>query len=115
MPSWEPVPVAGGLNFSLIAAGSQHTCAIDVRGAAYCWGRNTYGQLGIGTVSDEVFATPQRVSGGFTFDRLTVGDAYACARTTAGVWYCWGRNGHGELGTGSTSDSGTPLKVLGQE
>ena len=113
--SWSPVAVAPNLNFSLIAAGAEHTCGIDINGVAYCWGRNSHGQVGVGTVSDEIFLTPQRVSGGFTFDRLTAGGQHTCARATAGVWYCWGRNENGMLGVGNITDSGTPLKVLGQQ
>src|SRR5262249_1737164 len=33
-----------------IAAGRAHTCAIDDHGAAWCWGSNTAGQLGNGTI-----------------------------------------------------------------
>ncbi len=32
--------------FSLVSTGSEHTCAIDIDAHAYCWGRNTFGQLG---------------------------------------------------------------------
>jgi alpha-tubulin suppressor-like RCC1 family protein len=109
-----PVPVTGGLSFSAVAAGSFHTCAIDTGGAAHCWGWNLYGQTGAGNVADEVIATPQRVVGGLTFDRLTAGGSHNCARTTAGTWYCWG-NESGLLGVGTNTNSGTPLKVLGQK
>ncbi len=109
-----PVPVAGNLSFSTIGAGSA-TCALDAAGIAYCWGWNRTGQIGVGTVSSDQFATPQRVVGGHTFDRLTVSASHNCARTTAGVWYCWGDKESGALGVGTTTNSGTPLKVLGQQ
>ncbi len=47
-----PVPVSGGFTFTSIAVGRNydgHTCALDANGAAYCWGANYYGQLGVGT------------------------------------------------------------------
>jgi len=109
-----PVPVAGNLSFSTIGAGSA-TCALDAAGIAYCWGWNRTGQIGVGTVSSDQFATPQRVVGGHTFDRLMVGGSQNCARTSAGVWYCWGDNESGALGVGTFTNSGTPLKVLGQQ
>ena len=114
-PSAVPVQVASNLNFIAVFAGLSHTCAIDSGGAAYCWGWNRNGQVGVGVVSDAGFATPQRVVGGFTFDRLSVAGSHSCARTTTGVWYCWGDNESGALGVGTTTDSGTPLKVLGQQ
>ena len=41
-----PVPVTGNLTFRAIAAGSKHTCAIGTDNHIYCWGENTYFQLG---------------------------------------------------------------------
>jgi alpha-tubulin suppressor-like RCC1 family protein/uncharacterized protein YjdB len=118
--STAPARVNSDLTFSLVGAGASHACALDVGGNAYCWGRNDHGQLGIGSITSNVFATPQLVSGGFrsggfTFDRLSVGATHNCARTTAGIWYCWGGNDSGQLGDGRVLDSGTPRKVLGQQ
>jgi alpha-tubulin suppressor-like RCC1 family protein len=43
-----PVLVAGGLRFNDVSLGMFHTCGVTVEGAAYCWGANREGQLGIG-------------------------------------------------------------------
>jgi hypothetical protein len=32
-----PVPVDGGLTFSTLDAGGDHTCGITTQGAMYCW------------------------------------------------------------------------------
>jgi alpha-tubulin suppressor-like RCC1 family protein len=44
-----PNAVTGGLQFRAITTGTLHTCAITTLNAAYCWGNNFEGQLGIGT------------------------------------------------------------------
>jgi len=41
-----PTLVVGGHQFDAITAGDFHTCGITTNGAAYCWGRNSIGQLG---------------------------------------------------------------------
>jgi len=58
MPRVEPARV-GLADPVSVAAGSHHTCAIDVRGAVWCWGGGSDGQLGTGERADRV--TPARV------------------------------------------------------
>lgn len=54
-----PVAVESGLRFTALSAGTSHTCAVTARGAAYCWGRGTEGQLGDGRAASS--AAPVRV------------------------------------------------------
>jgi alpha-tubulin suppressor-like RCC1 family protein len=44
-----------------IDGGQAHTCAVDATGVVWCWGSNSAGQLGNGTMTDAT--TPVRVSG----------------------------------------------------
>ena len=41
-----------------LAAGEEHTCAIDLDGVAVCWGSNRVGWLGDGTVDPRLEPTP---------------------------------------------------------
>jgi hypothetical protein len=60
-PQW--VVMAGGQRFAKVASSpvAYHTCAIDDSAALWCWGRNDYGQLGIGSTSTRE-TTPRRIS-----------------------------------------------------
>jgi alpha-tubulin suppressor-like RCC1 family protein len=104
-----PLAVSGGLAFAALGAGVSHVCGLTPSGAAYCWGDNRTGQLGIGTDSGPDACTygpcgrtPAQVTGGRTFTKLSVGYFHSCALATDGVWYCWGSNNYGQLGNGTT-------------
>jgi len=86
-----------------LGAGFDHSCAVDAAGAAWCWGRNAYGQLGTGSTSPDPTTTPQQVSGMHTFRSVYAGHFHTCGLTTDGVAYCWGHNYYGQLGTSTTS------------
>jgi hypothetical protein len=110
-----PVAVSGGLTFQLLAAGAAHTCGLLATGEVYCWGANTYGQLGTGS-GNTSSATPVRVAGGLRFSQLAAGGTHTCAMVAQkvgalGPAYCWGRNNAGQLGDGTTIDRGSPTPV----
>ncbi|HEV8363154.1 MAG TPA: PKD domain-containing protein, partial [Gemmatimonadaceae bacterium] len=96
-----PIAVIGGLTFSQIDGGNRFTCALDPFGRAYCWGDNTFGQLGDGTTTKR--STPKLVAGGLTFVSLRAGGFHACALTASGELYCWGYNAQGQLGAPSAN------------
>ncbi|HEY0023860.1 MAG TPA: Ig-like domain-containing protein [Longimicrobium sp.] len=114
---WMPVgPVVGGLTFTRLSESDSHACALTSAGAAYCWGSDQLGQLGtLAPVQQNsgVPASPEPVAvqGGLTFSQITVGSAHSCGITTAGSAYCWGSNSHGQLGTGTSASSETPVAV----
>jgi len=126
--SMTPVPVStagtplAGKAIQQITTGNDYSCAITTDGQAACWGHNDGGQLGDGTTSDRT--TPVAVStagtplAGKTLQQITAGHYHTCARTTDGQAVCWGWNGSGQLGDGTTayrivpvpvSTAGTPL------
>lgn len=95
-----------------VAAGGFFSCALSVAGAVYCWGDNSHGQLGDGTITDRV--TPIPVAGlGPGVREIALGDMHACALVADGSVACWGRNDWGQLGDGTVVSRATPGRVAG--
>lgn len=108
-----PYPVTTGVRFTTITAGQLHTCGLDEEGRAYCWGYNGHGQIGIG--STEIFVpTPSLVSDELRFTQISAGYRHTCGVTFERETWCWGRNPEGQLGDGTTNDSGVPVAVAGK-
>lgn len=111
-----PRPVSvGGLpseRVVQVAAGALHSCALLQEGTAYCWGLNDFGQLGDGTTKNRSSAQPVRGLEGLVITEIRCGDRYTCARVEGGDAYCWGYNGHGGLGNGTTEPSSMPVAVV---
>jgi len=102
-----------------VSAGHAHTCALTDAGKAFCWGNNTYGQLGTGsTASSATTPTAVDTSGVLAGKRLveisaggSASRSHTCARDSDGQLYCWGDNYFRQLGDGGTALSRVPVRA----
>lgn len=109
-----PSAVQGGLTFATLTTGRSgfnNTCGLTAGGMAFCWGDNTTGALGDGTMTNQ--ATPVAVQGAHSFVMISAGGDHTCGVATGGAAYCWGSNDLGQLGDTNPSPRTSPLLVPG--
>lgn len=110
-----PVISSGELSgkvVTLVSVGTDHSCVL-ADGKLYCWGRNTYGQLGDGSTTDSAVPTEVRMDGvlsGKTVTAISAGSYHTCV-LASGTPICWGLNNYGQLGNGSTTNATSPVAV----
>lgn len=91
-----------------LGLGRGNICAVADK-KLYCWGANTFGQLGNGTETGST--TPVQVPNLQNVTAVSTGYDSTCA-VSDGKAYCWGDNGHGQLGNGAVSgDEESPQLV----
>ncbi len=109
-PSW--------MVYTQVRAGGSHTLAIANNGHMYAWGDNTHGQLGDGNTGGAT-GTPTQVqaptgtSPAFTWLYVTAGTDHTLvigSDTDTDTPYTFGSDQHGQLGDGSGTDTGRPIK-----
>lgn len=105
------VKAPAGVNLSGVAINTEHACALDDDGAAYCWGRGASGRLGTGSTANRHTPAPVTMPHGVRFTRLAVGRGHGCADGNDGRVYCWGSGFNGQLGTGNNLDQTSPVAV----
>ena len=122
-PALAPVTVTAMDDATAIAAGGFHTCAIREDTTVACWGHDGSGQLGDGTIGgassvpltvlydddDDPLTDPVPLDG---VTALAAGEYHTCAIVGAtGEVRCWGHNGFGQVGDGTTDDHSLAVLV----
>ena len=94
--STSPVRVGDRSDWSELAVGDRHLCAI-AGGAVYCWGHADEGQVGDPSLPDQRNA-PFRIGTDTDWVDVAAGDHFSCAVKANGARYCFGANEDGQLG-----------------
>jgi alpha-tubulin suppressor-like RCC1 family protein len=95
---------------------AQHACATNAFGGVKCWGVNTSGQLGEGTLNAG-FGVPGNVinlsSGVQTLAHSSAAAQHTCGVKQDGTVWCWGDNSFGQCGddSGANPDAEFPVQV----
>lgn len=107
--------VLSGKTIKSIIAAEYYTCVIASDDQAYCWGDNSYGELGSGGASSSVpvAVSTAGVLSGKTVKLITASNQYhVCAIASDNLAYCWGYNDYGKVGNNSLVDSHIPVAVI---
>jgi alpha-tubulin suppressor-like RCC1 family protein len=107
-----PTPVFRGQGYTEVSVGLHYSCGVTSGRAALCWGAALDGQLGdprlVNNPTPQVIEAPDRAR----LSSVRAGPGiHTCGIADRGALYCWGRGEHGELGTGDTTFSPTPVRV----
>jgi alpha-tubulin suppressor-like RCC1 family protein len=110
-----PVAVGDNTDWIQVSAGWYTTCALKESGTIYCWGLNSYGEIGsligLGLWGPGINA-PAQVGADSDWTAVSAGMSQSCAIKSTGSLYCWGQNRRGELGGSSGDLDAHPDPVL---
>ena len=99
-------------NLSAISMGASHTCGLLKNGSVYCWGLNTWGQLGDNTTEPRNDSSVQVIlPAGRTAIAVDSGLHHTCATLDDNSAVCWGNNEYGQIGDNTTTGRLTPTAI----
>ncbi len=80
-----------------LSAGRDHVCAIKRDGSIWCWGANTWGQLGVNTAL-AINSAPVQITSlpDFRAVKISQGLQAGCAQSDLGAFACWRGNDQSE-------------------
>ena len=96
-------------DWAAVSAGGNQTCAVKTHHTLWCWGDNGSGELGDGTTTSSDVPVQEHTHAS-DWAAVSAGEDHTCAVKTDHSLWCWGGNGHGELGDGTTTDSAVPVQ-----
>ncbi|GAB5361114.1 hypothetical protein AAMO2058_000686700 [Amorphochlora amoebiformis] len=110
------VPLPNGELAEQVASGESHACVLTTVRNVYCWGSNSFGQLGYGDTTSREYSSvlsPVNLGTGFNVTSIVAGQNHNCVLLSTGGVKCWGEASYGSLGLGSTINQGSLSGQMG--
>ena len=103
----------GGTNWKQVSCGLAATAAIKFDGTLWTWGGRANGALGDGYTSGSVLSPGLTSGAGTNWKQVSSRSNFMAAVKTDGTLWTWGRNTNGNLGTGNTTSTASPVTPVG--
>ncbi|XP_058048904.1 E3 ISG15--protein ligase HERC5-like [Ahaetulla prasina] len=100
-----------GIPLVNIAAGSAHSVVVSMFGTVYSWGKNTYGQLGLGDKEDRCIPASVKALKHKKTVFISCGGEHTAALSKDGLVSTFGSGCYGQLGHNSTCNELFPRLV----
>ncbi|NXY83862.1 HERC5 ligase, partial [Alcedo cyanopectus] len=100
-----------GIALAQIAAGGAHSATVSLSGAVYTWGKNDFGQLGLGDTTDRDCPSHVGALEHWKTVFISCGADHTAVLSKEGVVCTFGAGGAGQLGHNSTRNELKPRVV----
>jgi alpha-tubulin suppressor-like RCC1 family protein len=105
-----PIHLLGeATDWTKVAAGFDHACALRADGELWCWGHGEFGQLGTGALEAAEVVEPQRI-GTARWIEIQASESVSCGIQVDGSLWCWG-GADGLLGFDAVDNAPSPVQV----
>ncbi|XP_058403468.1 E3 ISG15--protein ligase HERC5-like isoform X2 [Diceros bicornis minor] len=110
-PTPQIVERLSGVPLVQISAGEAHSMALSMSGNVYSWGRNGFGQLGLGHTNNQDSPSLVEALASQKVEFLACGGSHTAVLTKDGLVFTFGAGKYGQLGHNSTQNELRPCLV----
>ncbi|XP_031633255.1 probable E3 ubiquitin-protein ligase HERC4 isoform X3 [Contarinia nasturtii] len=101
-----------GIPIAFIACGGYHSFAISKSGAVFGWGKNNWGQLGVGDEQPRYFPAKLKTLRSIGVRKVSAGEDFSVFLTMDGGIFSCGAGNFGQLGHGNKNNVSLPRMVV---
>ena len=94
-----------------VVSGQDSSCGIRRGGSLFCWGGNSFGNLGLGDTVQRLVPTPVQAVAERVWTQVSIDTFHGCGIDADQSLYCWGRGIEGQLGTGNNNEHLSPEPI----